>query len=836
MPCFFHLVVGSGSPRDRDQLHSNSNSVKYRQSQFSGQSSDKRNKGIALLGFTENKGQVCDQHFRSRSDVLFSGTDGRFVYHLKNGGVSYQLNRVDSWIRRYDPAHSSNADEKETYSNSFIPDQTTVYRLDIDWLDTRKGAEIYRLGERDGTSNYYMTHCPTGVLGVKTYSEVIYRSIYEGIDLRWYEKNGQLEYDFVVSPGADHRKISMRVSGATSIRIDSKGNIVFATPLGEISEQSPVVMQEGRMLTSHWILNGNQVSFSIKGVDPGKPYTIDPVVRGWSTYYGDGAACEGEIATDKFGNVYMTGGAIAAAGTGVATTGSHQTVFAGGNGGDAFVVKFNAAGVRQWATYYGGSEDDFGYCCTTDGTGAVYFCGMTWSLNAISSPGSHQPQFGGMFDAFLVKLNDEGVRQWATYYGDTGGDWARSCKTDINGDVYMAGHTNSAAAISTAGSHQQIYGGGVNQLLDAFLVKFSSDGVRQWATYYGGADRDIGFSCATDPFGNIYLAGESFSPTGSGIATPGSHQTQLAGGIYHGDAFLVKFNGNGVRQWGTYYGGFADEKFYSGSALTTDASGNVYMAATSWSPTDIATPGSHQPTIGGSDDAFLVKFNPSGVRQWATYYGDIDDDYGSSCAVDMNGNVYLAGIGNETLPGSGIFVTPGVFQSTYGGYWDAFLVKFSSAGVRQWGTFFGGYGDEDGRSCALGTNGDIFISGNTPTDTGLTTPGSHQPVFSPNSFLSNAYLVKLSESNLTDLENRGLAHEVSIHPNPVSDRLHISVDARFNGYDFQLLDLHGRIVCQGRLTATSFAISMADLPAGLYLFRLEGDSVRTWKVIKADLR
>ena len=135
-------------------------------------------------------------------------------------------------------------------------------------------------------------------------------------------------------------------------------------------------------------------------------------------------------------------------------------------------------------------------------------------------------------DAFLVKFNSSGVRQWGTYYGGAGTDRSYSCATDISGNIYFSGLTGSNFGIVTTGAHQT-----TRRNFDVFLVKFNSSGVRQWGTYYGGTGWEEGWSCATDSSGNIYLAGQTGST--SGIATTGAHQTTF-GGNY--DAFLVKFH------------------------------------------------------------------------------------------------------------------------------------------------------------------------------------------------------------------------------------------------------------------------------------------------------
>jgi hypothetical protein len=235
----------------------------------------------------------------------------------------------------------------------------------------------------------------------------------------------------------------------------------------------------------------------------------------------------------------------------------------------------------------------------------------------------------------------------------------------------MTGHTPSTSGIATAGAHQTIYGGSST---DAFLVKFNSSGVRQWATYYGGPGVDIGYSCVTDASGNIYLAGDTqqeFLPASSGMTTIGAHQSAYGGG--YSDGFLVKFDSNGLRQWGTYYGGSLLDVSFS---CATDASGNVYMSGNTQSSSGIATAGAHQTTV---NDAFLVSFNSSGVRQSGTYCGGIKN----VCTNDASGNVYITGY---TQSNSGI-ATAGAHQTANGnsGYNDAFLLKFNgiSLGINE---------------------------------------------------------------------------------------------------------------------------------------------------------
>ncbi|MES2679714.1 MAG: SBBP repeat-containing protein [Bacteroidota bacterium] len=672
-----------------------------------------------VLGFMENKGQIADQYFHPRPDVLFAGTTGQMAFHVRNNGISYQLNRVDAWQQTAD--HRTPIAKKEV-------SQQSIYRVDINWVNANAGLKTLTDAELPGLHHYYMAQCPDGALNVKTYSGVTFKNLYDGIDLHYCEKKGQLKYDYVVAPFAAYDKIILEVKGATIIAGEN-GEVILRTPLGDIEEGKPLVYQKGRSLPAKWIINKNKLSFEIENYDPAYELLIDPLTRSWGTYFGGSEVDEAaKCATDAAGNVYLAGNSQTTGNGIIATAGAHQSVFAGVQ--DAFLVKFNSSGARQWSTYYGGAATEYGSACAADASGRVYLAGYTTSSGgtSIATPGSHQPAYAGNPDTFLAQFNSNGIRQWATYYGGNYNDYSSGCMTDPSGNVFMAGYTatNGGTGIATPGSHQATHGGSVSDY-DAFLVKFDAAGNRLWGTYYGGAASEYGNSCATDALGNVYLTGftQSAAAGGSEIATIGAHQINLGG---FADAFLVKFNASGVRQWGTYYGGNGDDV---GNACITDAAGNVYLPGYTQTATGniIATNGSHQSAFGGDIDAFLVKFNTAGVRQWGTYYGGVGIDIGASCAVDNAGYVYFSG--ETKSSGPGLIATPNGFQLNASGGFDAFLVQFNPGGQRIWGTYYGGFGDDFGYSCVTDQSANVYLAGTTSSGDANTiaTQGTHQVIF-----------------------------------------------------------------------------------------------------------
>jgi hypothetical protein len=557
-------------------------------------------------------------------------------------------------------------------------------------------------------------------------------------------------------------------------------------------------------LQQHFDIQKNTISFDFDNYDPTQTLIIDPSLE-WATYYGGGdGEYQSSCAVDGFGNVYLAGKTQSS--NNISENG-HLNTFGGDD--DAFLVKFNALGIREWGTYYGESGQDFPSSCAVDGSGNVYLAGWTTSISSISENG-HQNTFGGGYhDAFLVKFNSAGVRQWGTYYGGSDYDYARSCSTDNAGNVYLVGYTNSTSSIASNG-HQNIIG----VFQDAFLVKFNSAGVREWGTYYGGSAGDYGYSCAVDDSGRVYLAGYTSSSTD--IAENG-HQNIKWGSF---DAFLVQFNASGVRQWATYYGGSVDDYGYS---CAVDGSGYVYLAGYTQSTNAVAANG-HQNTYGGGNyDAFLVKFNSSGVREWGTYYGENGYEVGFSCAVDNSSHVYLTGI-TSSLSG----IAANGYQNTYSGNIDAFLVKFNSSGVRELGTYYGGSDEDFGRSCALDVSGNVYLAGETNSTMDISFNG-YQNSFGGGSY--DAFLVKFEGNNLsTTIKTIQSEDLITLFPNPTSGLININKIPQ-DAQELKIYNALGQMVYSSNVLFKEIDLSLQ--PKGLYFITLNtSNKVYTHSFIK----
>jgi PKD repeat protein len=626
--------------------------------------------------------------------------------------------------------------------------ESGYYRLDMEFVGMNKDITIKKELAVEQQYHYYTPEYPDGI-SPKAFKKLTMENIYEGIDLVYYEKEGGMKYDFILSAGADAGKIKMKYEGASSMDIDSDGNVIITTPMGEIREEKPYTYSRttGSVIESRYRVKNNTVLLDIAEYDESEDIIIDPA-RQWATYYGGGGEERGYgICTDNSGNLYVTGRTASSDFPTETLTGAYNQTTYGGGAYDLFILKFNSSGVRVWATYYGGSGSEYGMGICRDTLDNFYVTGQTQStdfpVQALTGA-YNQTAHGGDWDAIIIKFNSSGARQWATYYGSSGYEVGGPSCTDISGNLYITGPTTSSDFPTQALSgayNQATYGGGAR---DAFILKFNSSGARIWATYYGGSGDDRGWGICTDISAKLYVTGMSNSSNFPTQTLTGAYnQTTHVGGF---DAFILKFNSSGVRQWATYYGGSGDDRGWN---ICTDNSANLYVTgptASSDFPTQTLSGAYNQTTHGGGWDVHILKFNNSGVRQWATYYGGSGDDRVRRICTDISGNLNAAG--ETTSSDFPIQTLTGAYnQTTYGGgSLDAYILKFNNSGARIWATYYGGNGYDEVRGICIDNSDNLYFTGptassNFPT---LTLTGAYNQSASGGDY--DAFILKFTET------------------------------------------------------------------------------------------
>jgi predicted SpoU family rRNA methylase len=686
------------------------------------------------LYFIENKGQVTDENFVSHPEVLFYCNTGGLNALIKSNGFSYMFFKEE--------CETETDLSCENLSKS-IP-RTKAQRIDFVFLnqDAIPSKEMTNLSAFK--FNFYQEHCPDGVLNVPCGQNIKLNNIYKGIDVKWYWQEGRLKYDYIVHKAIDYTKIRLRVDGADRLYINASGQLCIESQLGTILEDQPIVIQNGKKLIANWKVQGLEISFDIQNFKLEGDLIIDPsvLVRNWSTFSGGGGAdyITG-IEVDKLGNV-TTWGSTNFHFTSFISNGTFQNNYSGNY--DTFIMRYDANGNLIWGTYYGSSINEFSSTCALDTAGNLFVYGelgiISYSTSAVlASPNAFKATSTGV-NVFLAKFGSNGQRLWGTYYGGNNGEKAHKIITDKTGNVYFCGRTSSAdsLSLSTSGAFQTHNNGGQ----DGFIAKFSGTGNRIWATYLGGTMSDIFTDMVLDAENNLVLVGHTTSSVGittpgsaqpqflpssseaaliakfdtngnrlwasyfagnqlinakvvtdqnsniyfwngassSGIATPGCHQSTGT----PNDCALVKFNKNGIKIWGTYYGGnWMDVN----ANILIDNKGYIFITGYTYSDTvgrKIATIGAYQEisyTMGFPGDqyhvpdGFIVKFDSMGVRQWGSYYGGLGSDKIMCSAIDNANNFYVVG---ETA-GSTNMISPGCFQPVYGGsLFDGFVSKFSA--------------------------------------------------------------------------------------------------------------------------------------------------------------
>ena len=198
--------------------------------------------------FTENKGQVYDQNYKARPDVLFGVMAGNMAVHIKNTGVSYQLYRVDKWKEATEAPFSLGEGRgvEAKFPHKEI-EQQTIYRIDLTWVNANPNFTKTTDEALPGYNNYYLESCPNGALNVKSYKGITLHNLYKGINLHYYEKQGQLKHDYIVAPHANYKQIQLKIEGA-QVSINKDGSLLLNTPLGKVQEGAPVVYQNGKQL------------------------------------------------------------------------------------------------------------------------------------------------------------------------------------------------------------------------------------------------------------------------------------------------------------------------------------------------------------------------------------------------------------------------------------------------------------------------------------------------------------------------------------------------------------------------------------------------------------
>ena len=596
---------------------------------------------------------------------------------------------------------------------------------------------------------HYLSGSDAGawIRSVPRYRQLRRADLYPGIDVVYYSRGGELEFDLVVKPGADPSRIRMDIGGAAAPVLAANGDLLLDGADGALRLHRPVLYQhidgKKKTLEANYVLDGKRhLRFALPAYDKRYPLVIDPVFKLLYSTYITGFHDEqvGAMVLDAQSNAYVVGQTNSddfvvsgnAFQTGKSTTGLAYNVV---------VTKFDASGTLVYSTYLGGSGSDIGAAIAVDAAGNAYVTGNTTSRDFPVTTGAQQRTFTGSLSAFLAVLSPDGsALAHSTYYGSSGSVQAKAIALDAGGAPVIAGFADAGLA-TTAGAYKTTLAAGQA----AFVARFSAiagGAPRLLAASYYGVDNpqanatargNQAFAMALDSSGAPWLTGQAYTtnlPTTAGAvqAAPAAMSPSCAPGPgpLNAFAFVARLSADlASLTYASYLtgatepvGGAACSEF--GRALVIDATGNVYVTGGTASATFPTTAGAAQtafPSAGGvaSYTGFVTKLKADGSAiLWSSYLGgNGGNTFPAAIALDpANGAVWTTSV---TGGGSNYPITAGALQGTHGGGGaDAGMVQLDAAtGALKYSTFLGGNSADVGLALGVDAGGTAFVAGNT---------------------------------------------------------------------------------------------------------------------------
>jgi hypothetical protein len=714
------------------------------------------------LKFVRNDGQTTDS-------VRFISYGNGYELALMQQEAVLAL----SPARRLDlsPTHRTAFFRKEHAAR--VKAKNSIVRVHL--VNSNSGSEIAGMDSAPGRVDYFLGGDPAKWrTNVPAFARVKYANVYPGIDLVFYGNQRQIEYDFIVAPGADPKAIDLNLEGARNLRVNARGDLLVHMSDGDVEFRKPFAYQESRgerhEVSSSFALSADhRVSFEVASYDSSKPLIIDPVLA-YSTYLGGESDDSGQaIAVDAAGNSVVVGSTLSLQFPTTSGAFSQSPLSSNANG-LVFVTKFDPTGTEAlYSSYIGGTGGDFGFAVALDATGKIYVTGETDSTDFPTTPNALKPgpnagNTNGT--SFVLKIDPTlvgpGSLLYSSYLGGTQSstitEFGNGIATDSNGMAYVVGLTASQPGtllanfpVTAATAFQAAPRAGLANGT-SFLTKLDTtqSGAASliYSTYLGGNGAnasgpgfgDSAFAVAEDATGKTYLTGTTTSTDFPTTAT--AFQQSAPAAIAQGTVFLSSFDttaaGAASFLYSSYLGG---ESADFGDAIALGPGNVAYLAGSTSSLSFPTTPKAFQTTGNAASIAFvsLIDTSASGNAslKYSTFLGGSQTNTALGIAADASGNGYVVG----STQGGDFPVTTAALQITAapGASGSGFVTKLNPAGQGAadllYSTYFGGSGangnSDEVNGIALDALNNAFITGDTFSSNGFPV-GPNPGVFQAN--------------------------------------------------------------------------------------------------------
>jgi len=691
--------------------------------------------------FVENRGQLEDREVR---------------YYTQGGSVSIGLTD-DSII----VLMRGQAQGDDPSGGSAIEGATTHFSIRLD------GCERIRpvgRGELARTTSYFHgSDASRWVRSARSFGEVAYVGLWEGVDLVLRLKGDSLKYDLVLAAGADHEAIAFRYEGVQDLSLDFAGDLIIPTDSGALRDGAPVVFQDGVLgaggARGRFIIRDRHVvGFGLpEGYDAGRPGVIDPGIL-FSTFLGGTGEDYVESTTlDASGNIVMCGETTSA--DFPMTDGCYDPAGKANGLKDGFIAVLNSTGWLLASTYIGGSSEEEADDVRVGADGSIIVVGLTTSPDFPVTANATKKSLGGPLDGTLFRLShDLSDLLYSSYFGGSNADILFHVDLDRDGRAVVSGLTNSSDVATTSDAFcatHEATGGGFDSLLVCVLD--GTLGAVEYCTYVNGIDSEhhtaysttfyppalLGQALGAD--GDVYLTGCTDHRTFP--VTPGAFRTEYNGGPM--DAFVIRLdpagNGHSDLVAGTFLGGSGED---SATGICVLRDGRVAVAGHTMSP-DIPLVREIDGELGpaGTRDGLMAILDASlSTMDFGTYMGGSGEDMCISLAESNDhGSLYCVGM---TSSSNISLLTKGCYDNMIGvpfGRHAYFLAVVNTTDMGlEYGSLFGGSGhialSWSGHSLIVGEDGPPYINGASYSTDFPTTAGAFQERFGGGG--SDAFLLR----------------------------------------------------------------------------------------------
>jgi gliding motility-associated-like protein len=658
-------------------------------------------KGSLGNGFIENKGQKPDL-------VRFDAPIASGNLFLTENAIYYNIVNQQDVANRYEYMHTHKLDKSAPVIHG--------HAIKVTFLGSNKNIEITGADLRSDIRNYYIGNDHLKwASACAVYDKIIYKNIYNNIDMEIYVNGVDYKYDFIVHAGGDPQDIQLQYEGADELQVTKQGDFLVKNTVSDIIEKKPYSWQTtiDNEIPCSFTLKNNILSFKVsRHYKANEDLVIDPTLI-FATYTGTTGLISGDAATyDSQGNLYGSGGSFE---TGFpATTGAYQTSYTGAGAAseqwDMIITKYAAAGsTLMYGTYIAGTTEavsnnfqtaqvDYPLSLYVDPSDNLYIFGTAGTTDFPIVAGCYQKKLGGCGDYAVCKLNPTGSSLLAsTYLGgalDEGGAFqqkAASIFVDAANDVYVVGTTNSTDFPGIAGHYQSTLKGGY----DGVVAKLNSGlTALTWATLIGGSEDDNVCDIKIASNGDIYVCGNTSSTDFPAVG--GLHTTALGGTQ---DGFIAHINSAATSLLNsTYIGTAQNDKI---KFIQLDNVNNAYVLG--------ATTNSSYPTTAGVYSApgafnyYIHKLDPtlkttafstcvggnSNSNSSSIQGGVLDEFVPTAFGIDACQNLYFTGsVINST---GGFPTTANAYTKATKGLFICSLQRNAAALI--YASYFGGATD-----------------------------------------------------------------------------------------------------------------------------------------------